>query len=64
MSKLTVAITYVGPPNNDPEFGMNEFSAPPPPKVKIPAKYRNQDQSGIVVEVPAGGLSDYEIKLD
>lgn len=58
-----VAVTYVGPPNTDPEAGMNDFSPPPPPKVKIPAKYRNIKTSELQVEIPEGGIDDLKIDL-
>ena len=58
-----ISITYVGPPNDDPEFGMNEFAAPPPPKVKIPRKYADPKKSDITIEVPDGGLTDVIIEL-
>lgn len=59
-----VAVSYVGPPNDDPEFGMNDFSPPPPPKVKIPPKYGSHEKSGVEVEVPSKGASDLVISLD
>jgi hypothetical protein len=59
----TVAITYVGPPNSDPGAGMMEFPAPPPPSVKIPENYRDPKRSGVTVEVPKGGLSDWQLDL-
>lgn len=59
----TVSITYVGPPNTDPGAGMMEFPAPPPPEVKIPENYRDPQRSGITVEVPQGGLSDWQLNL-
>ncbi len=59
-----VAISYVGPPNDDPEFGMNDFSNPPPPKVKIPAKYGSHDTSGIELDIPKRGTDDLVIRLD
>lgn len=58
-----VSVIYVGPPNDDPEFGINEFYSPPPPKVKIPRKYADPKRSGITIEVPAGGLSDVAVEL-
>ncbi len=58
-----ISITYVGPPNDDPEFGINEFYSPPPPKVKIPRKYADPKNSGITIEVPAGGLADVAVEL-
>jgi hypothetical protein len=58
-----VAVTYVGPPNTNPEAGMNDFSPPPPPKIKIPVKYRDVKTSGLRVEVPEGGTDDLKIDL-
>ncbi len=58
-----VTVTYVGPPNDDPAFGINEFYAPPPPKVKIPPKYGDPKKSGVSIEVPSGGLSDVAVEL-
>ncbi|MFG0261243.1 MAG: hypothetical protein ACF788_02510 [Novipirellula sp. JB048] len=59
-----VSIVYVGPPNDDPAFGMNEFDAPPPAKVKIPPKYGSPQQSGVSIDVPEDGLDDAVIALD
>lgn len=58
-----VAITYVGPPSTNPEEGMNEFSTPPPPKVKLPRKYNDAKSSGLQYEIPAGGTTDLKIEL-
>jgi hypothetical protein len=58
-----VSVVYVGPPNTDPNAGMNDFKPPPPPKVKIPAKYHRPETSGITIEVPAGGSSDLHVDL-
>ncbi len=54
-----VTVTYVGPPNLNPE----EATPLPPPKVKIPAKYRNVKTSGLQVEIPEGGSQDLKIEL-
>jgi hypothetical protein len=59
-----VAVMYVGPPSTNPEEGMNEFSAPPPPKVKTPAKYRDVKTSNLTVEVPASGSTDLKVVLE
>lgn len=59
----TVSITYVGPPATDPGAGMMEFPTPPPPKVKLPEHYRDPQRSGITVEIPAGGLRDWQLDL-
>ena len=58
-----VAVVYVGPPNTNPDAGMNDFSPPPPPKVKIPAHYHKAEKSGLAVEIPAGGNTELEIAL-
>lgn len=58
-----VAVLYVGPPNANPEAGMNDFSAPPPPDVKIPEKYMDGKTSGLTVEIPSGGNSSLSIEL-
>jgi hypothetical protein len=59
-----VTVTYVGPPNTDPAAGMSDFSPPPPPKVKIPAKYAVVKSSGLKVEIPEGGSQDLKIELE
>lgn len=59
-----VAVTYVGPPSTNPEEGMNEFSTPPPPKVKVPRKYNDVKSSGLKYEVPAGGATDLKVNLE
>ena len=58
-----VAVQYVGPPNTNPEAGMNDFSPPPPPKVKIDKKYTNIETSGLTIEIPSSGKSDIQIDL-
>lgn len=58
-----VSVVYVGPPNTNPEAGMNDFSAPPPPKMKIPAKYNDPSKSGIVIEIASGGITDATVEL-
>ncbi len=58
-----VAVTYVGPPNTNPEAGMTDFTPPPPPKVKIDKKYANVETSGITVEIPSSGKTDILIEL-
>lgn len=58
-----VSVTYVGPPSENPEEGVMEFSSPPPPKVKIDSKYFNAETSGLTVSVPEAGSSDLKIEL-
>ncbi len=58
----SVAVIYVGPPDGAYD-GINDFSPPPPPKVKLPAKYGNAATSGIKVTIPAGGNQDFKIEL-
>ncbi len=61
-----VAINFVGPPMNE-EAGAEQIiddpSKLPKPKVKIPSKYNNPDTSGIVQDVPSGGLADLKLDL-
>jgi hypothetical protein len=57
-----VSIVYVGPPRG-PEWGMDDFSPPPPPKVKIPEKYARAETSGVTVEIPDSGAGDLQIDL-
>ncbi len=38
-------------------------AAPPPPKVKLPKNYTRMETSGITVEVPEDGLTDYKLDL-
>ncbi len=59
-----VAVTYVGPTSTNPEEGMNEFTTPPPPKVKIDRKYADSTKSGIQVTIPSGGSSELKIELN
>lgn len=56
-----VSVVFVGPPGSGGD-GMNDFSPPPAPKVKLPPKYCNAETSGISIEIPAGG--DRELKID
>lgn len=58
-----VAVTYVGPPNTNPEEGVMEFTPPPPPKVTIDKKYANPETSDLTVEIPEGGTADLKIDL-
>lgn len=55
-------VVYVGPPPG-PEKGMDDFSPPPPPKIKIPDKYARAETSDLEVEIPAQGTSDLKIDL-
>ena len=57
-----VSVVYVGPPGSGGD-GMNDFSAPPPPKVKIPAKYNRGETSGITIEIPSSGDTALKINL-
>lgn len=58
-----VAVTYVGPPP-PPDYGVTNFDPIPPPKFKIPAKFNDPNKSGIVVEVPENGKTDFLIELN
>lgn len=58
-----VAVKYVGPPNTNPEAGINDFSPPPEPDVKIPAKYQDEKTSELTVEIPPDGNTDLTIEL-
>ena len=58
-----VAVTYVGPPP-PPDYGVTNFDPIPPPKFKIPAKFSDPKKSGIVVEVPEDGKTDFLIELN
>lgn len=57
-----VAVTYVGPPP-PPDYGVTNFDPIPPPKFKIPTKFNDPKKSGIVVEVPEDGKTDFLIEL-
>jgi hypothetical protein len=59
-----VAVTWVGPPSTDPNEGIMEFTSPPPPTVEIDPKYSNPETSGLVIEVPATGSSELNIRLE
>jgi hypothetical protein len=43
--------------------GQETGTPPPPPKVKLPAKYLSMEASEITVEVPKEGLKDYKLEL-
>lgn len=58
-----VAVNYVGPPL-PPDYGVTNFDPIPPPKVKIPKKYNDPENSGITVEVPEDGKKDFVIELE
>ena len=60
--KHRVSIVYQGPPSTNPEAGMNDFS-PPPPKIKIAAKYQQPETSGLMLEVPRSGSSDLKLEV-
>jgi len=62
--KNGVAVVYVGPPQNDPNEGINDFTPPPPPKVKLPAKFQKVETSGVTVDVPSGGTRELKIELE
>jgi len=59
--KHRVTVVYIGPPSPERD-GMIEFS-PPPPKIKIAAKYTNPDTSGIAIEIPPSGSKDLKVDL-
>jgi hypothetical protein len=60
--KHQVSVVYVGPPGSGGD-GINDFTPPPPPKVKIPAKYQRAETSGVSVEIPDGGDQALKINL-
>lgn len=51
------------PPLPEETPGMESGKAPPPPTVKLPAKYLNSSTSELSVEVTAAGLTDYLLDL-
>jgi hypothetical protein len=57
-----VSVIYMGPPGASGD-GMNSFTRPPPPKIKITAKYGNAETSGLTQEIPPSGSSDLKIDL-
>ena len=59
----SVAVSYVGPPNENPGEGVMEFTPPPPPKAKIDNKYGNPETSGLTVQIPEGGTDSLTIDL-
>lgn len=58
-----VAVTYVGPPPA-PDYGVTNFDPIPPPRFKIPSKFNDPKKSGLVVEVPESGKTDFLIELN
>lgn len=58
-----IAVTYVGKPSDNPDEGIMEFTAPPPPKHKIPGKYNSPDSSELSLEIPKGGTTDLVLDL-
>jgi hypothetical protein len=60
--KHRVSIVYIGPPSASRD-GMIDFSPPPPPKLKIAAKYNQPDTSGITMEVSASASNELKIEL-
>lgn len=58
-----VSVTWVGPPNTDPNEGIMEITPPPPPKVKINPKYENAETSGLTIMIPDGGIGDLKVDL-
>lgn len=59
-----VTVTYVGPPNTNPEEGVMVFTPPPEPKVKIDPKYATAQTSGLTVDVPDSGTNELQIELN
>lgn len=51
------------PPAPELEAGKEVPWSPPPPTIKIPAKFLDKQTSGLVVEVPDAGLTDYKLEL-
>ena len=58
-----VAIIYVGPPSDNPDEGVMEFTQPPPPKFKIDPKYQDSEKSGVTLTVPDKGSKELKIEL-
>lgn len=47
------------------EAGQEDFTKPAPrPPVKLPAKFSDPKASGVTVEVPPEGLTDYKLELE
>lgn len=51
------------PPMPESVPGVDAPWTPPPPTIKIPEKYLDRDQSGLKVDVPPDGLTDYKLEL-
>ena len=58
-----VAINWLGPPSDDPNEGIMEFSKPPAPTVKIDSRFSDPKTSGIEIDIPAGGNNKIVIDL-
>lgn len=52
------------PPFEESEAGVDAPIVIPPPTIKIPEKYLDADKSGLTVEVPPEGLTDYKLELE
>ena len=62
-----VGVAFAGPPSDAPpgqEVPIDNPADMPKPKVKIPAKYHSPETSGLTVEVPEHGLTDYKLELE
>ncbi len=61
-----ISVNFVGPPVEDTaglEPGIEDPSKLPKPPVKLPAKFGNPETSGLVLDIPAGGVSDLKLDL-
>ncbi len=62
-SKISVAFDPVPEIDSSMAEPIDDPRKMPKPKANVPAKYNNPETSELVVDVPAGGLSDYKLEL-
>lgn len=57
------SVIYVGPVSDHPEEGINEFTPPPAPAIKILPKYNDPKTSGLTLTIPSSGDQQLRIEL-
>lgn len=63
--RYKVVVSFSPPASEDTtlDLPIEDPSKMPKPKVKVPEKYSNPEQSGLIMEVPKSGLRDLKLDL-
>jgi len=65
VGKYKVAVSFAPPESADGgnPMGIEDARQLPKPKIKVPLQFANPEKSGVVVDIPEGGLTDLKIEL-